>query len=342
MLKTLCFISLFLLFMGSKGQELNPKLYYFITSDSTYVGVKDEFGKIIIQPVFSSFFLQEEDLMHPITTETIEFYGRFEGQEFDLSKPAIPAGTVYSRNGDFLYQAQLFDNGPDYWAEGVRRYVENGKMGFVDQSGYKITQALWDFALPFNYGYAEVMEGNLKKVYDSSGEHWTIGSDAPIVTYLINQKGERIEGSTTSNNSNDYYYAGKYYPCPFEYSTLEQEILTRLQHDIVGITLFAKSNYYDYIYAPVQLEITERPNLFRPYYVIKLYDNQDRIGLQDIIFVDAVSLVPYVNEYNGSRVPLQLAIMDRLTEFVESTKEGINGATKNIAQKELQRIKSRL
>ena len=98
----------------------------------------------------------------------------------DFSKVAIPWGVVYSRSGKFLYNPFYYDNGTDYFFEGVRRYVENGKVGFVDKAGNKLTAALWDYASHFHYGYAQVYNGNLKKVYDKGGEHWTLGWEGDI------------------------------------------------------------------------------------------------------------------------------------------------------------------
>lgn len=100
---------------------------------------------------------------------------------------------MYDRKGNFLYYPQLFDNGPDYWEEGLRRYVENGKIGFVDALGNKVIIAQWDFATPFYNGYAKVFEGGWKKKYDKGGEHWSVVPATKISkSYWINKKGKRV------------------------------------------------------------------------------------------------------------------------------------------------------
>jgi len=338
--KFFCLLYFIVLTKLSFGQEFSPKLYYFVSPDSSFVGVKDEFGKVIIEPIFSSFFIDNEDLSQPITTELIEFYALPQGQQFDRNKPAMPTGTVYNRKGEFLYHAQLYDNGPDYWGEGVRRYVENGKIGFVTKSGIKITPAAWDFALPFNYGYAEVMEGKLMKVYDSSGEHWSIGSDGPVESYLINKKGERAYGYPQAKHPKDYLYEGKYYPYAFEYDQKEKQIIEKLQADSIGISFFFCSNTYGYEYAPVQLEITAGPSDYRKYYVVNVYEGQKGIGFGSEIFVDAVTLVPFVDKYDADRTPLQQAIVENLTSFIADARNENSIKAKQIAVAELKRLKS--
>ncbi len=42
---------------------------------------------------------------------------------------------TFNQKGQFLNHPFIFDNGPDYWREGRRRVVENGKMGLVNRMG---------------------------------------------------------------------------------------------------------------------------------------------------------------------------------------------------------------
>src|SRR5690606_25825829 len=119
--------------------------------------VRNAQGDTIIAPAFP-----RHGGLHKLdssTGPTIEFNLLPSGMKYDESRPASPFGAVYDRNGRFLYYPQGYDNGPDYWEEGLRRYAENGKIGFVDRLGHKVTTPDWEFALPFNYGYAKVFEG---------------------------------------------------------------------------------------------------------------------------------------------------------------------------------------
>ncbi|RYD53118.1 MAG: hypothetical protein EOP52_02965 [Sphingobacteriales bacterium] len=42
---------------------------------------------------------------------------------------------TFNQEGRFLHHPFIFDNGPDYWREGRRRVVEDGKMGLVNRLG---------------------------------------------------------------------------------------------------------------------------------------------------------------------------------------------------------------
>jgi hypothetical protein len=55
--------------------------------------------------------------------------------------------------------ALLFDNGADYFVEGLARTVRAGKIGFVDIALREVIAPVWDFAFPFNHGVAKVCSG---------------------------------------------------------------------------------------------------------------------------------------------------------------------------------------
>jgi hypothetical protein len=54
--------------------------------------------------------------------------------------------------------AFLFDNGADYFVEGLARTVRNGRMGFVDPELVEVVEPRWDFAEPFEGGFARVCD----------------------------------------------------------------------------------------------------------------------------------------------------------------------------------------
>lgn len=55
-----------------------------------------------------------------------------------------------------LLRPFIYDGGPDYFQEGLARFVENGKMGFHDDALKIIIPARYDFAFPFKNGQARV------------------------------------------------------------------------------------------------------------------------------------------------------------------------------------------
>lgn len=52
-----------------------------------------------------------------------------------------------------------FDNGADYFVEGLARTVKGSRIGFVDTSLETVIEPVWDFAFPFEDGLAIVCEG---------------------------------------------------------------------------------------------------------------------------------------------------------------------------------------
>jgi hypothetical protein len=55
--------------------------------------------------------------------------------------------------------ALKFDNGPDYFVEGLARTVKGGKVGFVNTALETVVAPVWDFAFPFSNGVALVCSG---------------------------------------------------------------------------------------------------------------------------------------------------------------------------------------
>lgn len=78
-------------------------------------------------------------------------------------------GWVYiDTGGRAVIRPFVFDNGPDYFQEGLARFVKNGKFGFFDRTGKVVIPARYDFAYPFDRGKAKVGRGC--KIL-SAGEH---------------------------------------------------------------------------------------------------------------------------------------------------------------------------
>jgi hypothetical protein len=52
-----------------------------------------------------------------------------------------------------------FDNGPDYFVEGLARYLEGDRMGFVGPAGTAVIPARFKFVRPFAEGLAAFCVG---------------------------------------------------------------------------------------------------------------------------------------------------------------------------------------
>ncbi|NNF17901.1 MAG: WG repeat-containing protein [Gammaproteobacteria bacterium] len=64
-----------------------------------------------------------------------------------------------------------FDNGADYFIEGMARTVQNGKIGYIDESLSVVIPPRWDFAFPFANGAAVVcVDCTLRAVGDGHKE----------------------------------------------------------------------------------------------------------------------------------------------------------------------------
>lgn len=75
-----------------------------------------------------------------------------------------------------LYDVFIYDNGPDYEADGLIRIVKNGKIGYADAKTFAIViEPQFDCAYPFEGGKAKV-SNQCKTVKD--GEHSVWESDA--------------------------------------------------------------------------------------------------------------------------------------------------------------------
>lgn len=72
-----------------------------------------------------------------------------------------------------LYEVFLYDNGPDYPAEGLIRVVKNGKIGYANAKTYALViTPQFDCAFPFENGKAKV-SNNCKTIKEGEHNVWT-------------------------------------------------------------------------------------------------------------------------------------------------------------------------
>jgi hypothetical protein len=75
---------------------------------------------------------------------------------------------IINAGGSVLLRPYVFDNGPDYFRQGLARFVTEGKFGFFDERGRVAIPARFDFVEPFQEGFAAFCAGC---VQDQQGEH---------------------------------------------------------------------------------------------------------------------------------------------------------------------------
>jgi hypothetical protein len=102
-------------------------------------GYRDKAGKIVIPPrfIFARAFSSE-----------------------GIAAVVDDQGWAYiNEKGWVVVRPLVFDNGPDYFSDGLARYVFKGRFGFFDKWGRIVIPARFDFAQPFSDGRAPVCFG---------------------------------------------------------------------------------------------------------------------------------------------------------------------------------------
>jgi hypothetical protein len=86
----------------------------------------------------------------------------------------VQFGWLFVKHDGSTVRTVTFENGPDYFSEGLVRYVDNQKTGFIDKSGRIIISAKYGFASPFESGYSAVCDDGL---VETIGEHQLLRSN---------------------------------------------------------------------------------------------------------------------------------------------------------------------
>ncbi len=168
MSKIFSFIGLFLLLTGSlfSQTEVVPVLQKFQDDSSGLWGFKNTQGIVVIEPQF--YFASD-------FTGSIAAVADKDGWHYiDLQGKVLEIRPF------------VIDNGPDYFREGMVRFIRDGKIGFLNQRGQIVIKARFRFVTPFFDGLAAFCSDcQLKK----QGEH-----TAPSAGKwgFINQKGEVV------------------------------------------------------------------------------------------------------------------------------------------------------
>ena len=109
--------------------------------------------------------------------DTLIPFGRYpmcQTERFDQVALALKPGVGWvgiNRQEQVLFRAFLFDNGPDYPAEGLMRIQdEAGRIGYADTAtGRVVLPPRYEAAEPFAQGRAQVGSGCQRQ---TQGEHW--------------------------------------------------------------------------------------------------------------------------------------------------------------------------
>lgn len=117
-------------------------------------------------------------------TDTLNYYANVLLYAND-STYGRPVGI--DRTGNILFDLVNYDNGPDYFNEGLTRVQRNGKMGFANKRGEIVIKCQYAFARWFYDGVAQVTFE--AKQYRDVDEHLRVESDT---WFEVDKQGNQI------------------------------------------------------------------------------------------------------------------------------------------------------
>ena len=312
-MKFLIFLLLLNLNLPAQNRSPVKKLYYFISKDSL-VGVKDNNGKIIIPAI--SYNVSDHRNKQLITEDLIYMMPSRNAKSEPHSW-----GVVYDRSGKKLFAPFFFDNGPDYMSEGLMRYVDHKKVGFVNRLGQKIIEAKYDFVSSFDYGIASFCNGC---EWAHQGEHAYVRGG---VWGYVNKKGEELKVTKHRQTSKDQVSDSTgFLPYQFSYNSFEKKIID----SFYKLSIISKIHFINY-YSPLDsnermlhYEIVERPFTTLPYYHVKGFEFTNNSGYHgtftDLNFYVSKDGKHYFAEDYYEKIPLQKWLDKNIAEAKEFMK----------------------
>lgn len=83
----------------------------------------------------------------------------YSGDEYKIVVLADIQMAYVDLEGEVIHYAYPFDNGPDYFKEGLARYIDNEKVGFINEDLDVVIPAQFDWASYFENGESKVCNG---------------------------------------------------------------------------------------------------------------------------------------------------------------------------------------
>lgn len=111
--------------------------------------------------------------------------------DFNLAGGSIEGeGCYWLNKKGFLRKTYCYDNGADYFQEGLARYINaKGKFGFMDRNLKVKIAAQFTFVFPFENGFAKACQ-NCKKEKIQNSEHSTMVGGEWVI---INKNGKTVK-----------------------------------------------------------------------------------------------------------------------------------------------------
>lgn len=156
-------IALLSLTIVSCKSQLNDRDIWVSFEDKTkqLYGFKDLQGNITVSP---KYWLCETDTFRTIAFVGIEHEG----------------WVCIDKKLNKLFKPFIYDNGIDFFQNGLIRIEENKKVGFADMNGKIVIQPTYDFVLPFDKNFTAFYSGGKyecmeKEITNCEHFHWTGG-----------------------------------------------------------------------------------------------------------------------------------------------------------------------
>lgn len=135
----------------------NHDRYAFSDDDGATYGYKDGRGTVVIAPRFR--FAYEFGLG-----------GVAAAVEPPAREGGVPRFVFIDSAGNVLAVAYAFDNGPDYFQEGLARIIDDGKIGYLDRAGAIVIAPQFAGATGFCHGHATVHDVTSEWEIDRAGK----------------------------------------------------------------------------------------------------------------------------------------------------------------------------
>lgn len=145
------------LFILIASTAFSAHLIPFEDKSTTLYGFKNAKGLVVVKPQFQVVLPSENRAEMLIAVNKNGHWYRMDSK------------------GNLVFETVFFDNGPDYFEQGLTRFLKDGKVGFHNRSGDVMIEAAYDFATPFKDGHAFVCNG-CWGVYESAAKFAPLSS----------------------------------------------------------------------------------------------------------------------------------------------------------------------
>ncbi len=170
----------------------------------------------------------------------------FNNLDFDQNGLACvifpPDATFYIRDDNKSKSVIYFDNGCDYFVEGLARGYEKGKIVFINKDLDTVLKTNFEQAMPFDYGFSVVCNGPF--IEEKHGEH-TLYSGGQCG--LINKQGDLVVEAKYKVENREVFrdYINSHNDCPPPPVTTTSSALCHAKRHVDNME-YRSSDWHEY------------------------------------------------------------------------------------------------